>query len=270
MDPKQLGIPPIGLGTSKLGEATYNAIRTALDVGYTHLDTAQSYDSEETIGRALRDSGTKPADVFITTKVADTNLSDERFMPSVRDSLDKLGTDRVDLLLIHWPSHRDAVPFEHYMASLRAAKDQGYARMVGVSNYPIARLEQAIALLGAGLIVNNQVEVHPYLQNRKLVAWCRDHDILVTAYMPLGKGRILGDPVICGIAQRLGLPPATVVLAWLVQSGMITVPASTRRENLEANLRAADIRLAKEDMAAIHALDRGERFINPAKSPAWD
>lgn len=264
------GIPPVGLGTAKLGEATYGAIRAALDLGYTHLDTAQSYGSEETIGRALRDSGTRPDDVFITTKVDDSNLADDRFMPSVRASLDRLGVDRVDLLLVHWPSYRDTVPFADYMTSLAEAKAAGHARMIGVSNFTIAHLAKAEALVGPGALATNQVEVHPWLQNRKLRDWCAAHGISVTAYMPFGKGRVLADPEIAAVARRTGLSPATVTLAWILQSGMITIPASTRRENLAGNLAAAGVRLAGEDMAALDALDRGGRMINPAKAPAWD
>ena len=263
-------IPPIGFGTSLLGDNAYQAIVTALEAGYRHIDTAQTYDSEALIGKALRETGTRREDVFLTTKLADKNLADGVFMPSLENSLVALGTDHVDLLLIHWPSHQDAVPMETYMASLAAAKARGWARMIGVSNFPTAYLQRAIDILGPGELVNNQVELHPYLQNRTLRDYCGGHGIKVTAYMPLGKGKVLSDPVIGAIAERNSATPAIITLAWMLQLGIIVIPASANPAHIRANLTARDVILSDEDMAAIAALDRGERMIDPPKAPAWD
>jgi len=144
------GIPVIGFGTSGLGGKAEVAIATALEVGFRHLDTAQSYGTEEVIGRVLRASRLKRDDVFLTTKIADANLGKNRFMPSLRQSLDRLGADHVDLLLIHWPSHRDAVPLADYLAALAEARADGLARLIGVSNFPTALLDRSVAILGPG------------------------------------------------------------------------------------------------------------------------
>ncbi len=263
-------IPPIGFGTSLLGNRTYEAILAALEAGYRHIDTAQTYDTEALIGKALRESGRSRADVFITTKIADKNLAEGVFKPSLENSLAALDVDHVDLLLIHWPSHRDVVPMRDYMTALVDARERGATRMIGVSNFPIAWLERAIAIVGADQIVTNQVELHPYLQNRKLRAFCDENGIGVTAYMPLGKGRVLSDPVIGDIAERHGTTPAIVTLAWLLQLGIIVIPASANRRHIEANLRAGDLLLSEPEMAAMAALDRGERMIDPPKASAWD
>lgn len=267
---KRNGIPMIGFGTSGLGGQAEEAIATALEVGYRHLDTAQSYGTEETIGRVLRDSPLPRADIFLTTKIADANLGRDRFMPSLRQSLDRLGADYVDLLLIHWPSPGDTVPLADYMTALAQAKADGLARLIGVSNFTTALLDKSTAILGPGALATDQVEMHPHFHNRKVLAWCDAHGIAVTAYMPLGLGRVLDDPALTAIADRIGASPAQVALAWLIQRGVIVIPASKRRAHMEANLAAADITLDDDDMAAMAKTDRNHRMINPAKSPAWD
>jgi 2,5-diketo-D-gluconate reductase B len=264
------GIPMIGFGTSGLGDKAHEAIGTALEVGYRHLDTAQSYGTEETIGRVLRDSGLPRSEVFLTTKIADANLAADRFMPSLRQSLDRLGTDYVDLLLIHWPSPDDAVPLADYMTALAEAKTNGRARLIGVSNFTTALLDKSMAILGPGALATNQVEMHPHFHNRTVLAWCDAHGIAVTAYMPLGLGRVLSAPALAAIAARTISSPAQVALAWLIQQGVIVIPASKSRAHMEANLTAADITLSDAEMAAMARTDRNHRMINPAKSPVWD
>jgi 2,5-diketo-D-gluconate reductase B len=163
-------IPQLGYGTwARTGDDGVAAIATALEIGYRHLDTAQPYGTEAPIARAIKMSGLKRSELFITTKVAEANLGRERFLPSVRESLDTLEMDAVDLLLIHWPSAGDAVPFEHYIEALGEARSLGLARLIGVSNFTIAMLDRADEILGRGAIATNQVEVHPFLQNRPLL-----------------------------------------------------------------------------------------------------
>lgn len=264
-------IPQIGLGTwNRLGPEGVAVVRTALELGYRHLDTAQSYGSEPTVAEAIRQSGVPRDAVFITSKVADTNLDRDRFLPSVRRSLDDLATDHVDLMLIHWPSARDAVPFADYVEALGEIQARGWARKIGVSNFPIALVDRAEAILGPGRLAANQVEVHPYLQNRRLRAHCASKGIAVTAYMPLAKGRVADDPVLKGIAERRGVTPAQVTLAFLMAEGLIVIPASTDRGRLAGNLAAASITLSAEEMATVRALDRNGRIIDPEKSPRWD
>ncbi|WP_425964326.1 aldo/keto reductase [Rhizobium nepotum] len=152
-------------------------------------------------------SGLPRSDVFVTTKVAEGNLSRSAFLPSVRKSLDTLKLDAVDLLLIHWPSANDAVPFDHYVESLGEAKSLGYTRLIGVSNFTKAMIDQAQEILGPGELATNQVEVHPFLQNRNLRNHCEAAGIAVTAYMPLAKGKVQDDPTIAAVAARIGCEP---------------------------------------------------------------
>ena len=264
-------IPPLGLGTfGRTGDDGVEAVLAALAIGYRHLDTAQTYDTEAPIGRALRQSGLKRDEVFITTKVADTKLTRADFMPSLRLSLERLGVDCVDLTLIYWPSHRDAVPLAEYMEELARAKELGLTRLIGVSNFTIDYLTRSLAILGPGALATNQIELHPYFQNRKVRAWCAANGVAVTAHMPLAEGRVTTDPVIAAIAERHGETSAAVALAFLLQQGVIVIPASGRRKHMVANFRATKVKLADDEKAVIAALERGDRMLNPIKSPAWD
>ena len=167
------GIPPVGLGTSsgRSPEEATAAILAGIEAGYRHLDTAQNYDTEASVGEAVRRSGLPRSDFFLTTKVGDARLDRASFLPSVEKSLATMGVEQVNLLLIHWPLKDEAVPFESYMQDLAEAKSRGWTRLIGVSNYPIARLQQTGAVLGAGAIVTNQMEISPYLQSPKLSAY---------------------------------------------------------------------------------------------------
>ena len=208
--------------------------------------------------------------MFVTTKVWTDNLGSGQVIPSLRESLQRLGLERIDLTLIHWPSPNDEIPVAQYLGELLEAKRQGLTAAIGVSNFTIAHLRQAIEAVGVEEIATNQVEIHPLLQNRKLVAFARQQDIHLTAYMPLAYGKVLAEPEIQRIAAAHGASPAQVALAWSLQQGYTVIPSSTKRENLAANLAAAELRLSTEDMTAIEALDRGERVANPGFAPRWD
>jgi 2,5-diketo-D-gluconate reductase B len=264
-------IPQMGLGTyGRTGDEGLAAMLMAIELGYRHLDTAQSYGTEVTVGRAIPRSGLKRDEIFVTTKVADTNLDKASFLPSVEKSLETMQLDQVDLLLIHWPSARDAVPFEDYMIALGEAKARGWARMIGVSNYPIADLERSTAILGAGALATNQVEIHPYLQSPKLAGYARANGLQLTAYMPLAKGRMSDDPVLKAIAEKHGVTAAAISLAFLMSEGYVVIPSSSDESRLRENLAALDVTLSSDDIASIRTLDRGDRMINPQKSPRWD
>ena len=264
-------IPKLGLGTSgRAGDAGLAAILKALEVGYRHIDTAQSYGSEACVGEAVRRSGVPRSQVFITTKVADTKLDKSRFMDSVERSLDTIGLGPVDLLLIHWPSKDDAVPFEDYMLELAEAQRRGHTRLIGVSNSPIALLERTEQLLGPGAIATDQVEIHPYMQAPKLVAHARSKGLTLTAYQPLCRGAVASDPVLQRIGAKHSVTASAVSLAFLTAMGHIVIPASTSEANLRANLQARDVTLDADDIEAIRVLHRGDRRIDPDKSPAWD
>jgi len=264
-------IPRMGLGTyGRTGGDGLAALLKALELGYRHLDTAQSYGTEENVGRAVAQSGLRREDVFVTTKVADTNLDQARFMPSVERSLEALAMGHVDLLLVHWPSAKDAVPFDVYMTALAHAQDAGLARQIGVSNFPIAHLERAKALLGEGRLATDQVEIHPYLQSPKLRDYARTSGLSLTAYMALAKGRVSEDPILAEIAARHGVTAAAVSLAFLMQEGHIVIPSSADESRLRENLAASSVSLSADEMTTIRRLDRGDRIVNPEKSPSWD
>jgi len=267
-----MSIPAFGLGTFRLKRQTViDSVRNALDVGYRAIDTAQIYENEAEVGQAIAESGVARDELFITTKIWIANFHHDALLDSLRESLRKLRADHVELTLIHWPSPKDAVPMAEYLGALAEAKSQGLTRQIGISNFTIAQTRQAIEILGAGAIATNQIEVHPYLQNRALIAFLKDQGIHVTAYMSLAYGEVLKDPVIQAIAARRQGTTAQVALAWASQQGFAVIPSSTKRDNLAGNLLAADLRLSDEDMAQIATLDRGHRLANPeAIAPAWD
>ncbi|VFR23345.1 Methylglyoxal reductase, acetol producing / 2,5-diketo-D-gluconic acid reductase B [plant metagenome] len=267
-----MSTPAFGLGTFRLkDQAAYDSVSQALDAGYRLIDTAQIYGNEAEVGRALADSGVPRRDVFLTTKIWIDSFSRDKLVPSLKESLKKLRTEQVDLTLIHWPSPKDLVPMQEYLEALADAKAQGLTRAIGVSNFTIAQLDQAIGILGAKEIATNQIEVHPFLQNRKLTAHARTRGIHVTSYMTLAYGKVIDDAVINEVARRHGATPAQVALAWALQQGYAVIPSSTKRANLEGNLKAQSITLDDEDMKRIATLDRGERLANPEGiAPAWD
>ena len=267
-----MSIPAFGLGTFRLkGQTVIDSVRNALDVGYRAIDTAQIYDNEAEVGQAIAESGVPRPELFLTTKIWISQFRHDDLLASLRESLRKLRTDHVDLTLIHWPSPKDAVPMAEYLGALAEAKSLGLTRQIGISNFTIAQTRQAIEILGAEAIATNQIEVHPYLQNRALIGFLREQGIPVTAYMSLAYGEVLKDPVIQAIAQRYQASPAQVALAWALQQGFAVIPSSTKRENLAGNLLAAELRLSDEDMAQIATLDRGHRLANPdGIAPVWD
>lgn len=265
-------IPAFGLGTFRLtDEAVIASVKTALELGYRAIDTAQIYGNEAAIGEALAQSGVAREELFITTKIWTENLSAERAIPSLHESLKKLGTDYVDLTLIHWPSPGAAVAVDVTMHELMKAKSQGLTRQIGVSNFTIALMEQAVAAVGAENIATNQIELSPYLQNRKVVDWAKQHGIPITSYMTLAYGKALQDEVIGRIAMKHGATPAQVILAWAMGEGYAVIPSSTKRENLASNLLARSLRLDAQDKTAIAALECNDRLVSPqGLAPNWD
>ncbi|TNC51638.1 aldo/keto reductase [Rubellimicrobium rubrum] len=265
------GIPVLGLGTfGRTGPEGLAAILEALEAGYRHIDTAQSYGTEANVGEAIRRSGLPRDEVFVTTKIADTHLDSPRALESVARSLETMGLDRIDLLLIHWPSQNDQVPFENYMTALAEAQDRGWARLIGVSNFTIRHLDRAEALLGPGRLATNQVEIHPYLQTPRLAAFAKAKGLPLTAYQPLAKGEVARDPTLSRIGKAHDVSAAAVALAFLMAQGHIVIPASSDPARLRGNLEALTVSLSEDELAQIRALDRGQRLINPDKAPDWD
>ena len=267
-----MSIPAFGLGTFRLqGQVVIDSVSTALALGYRVIDTAQIYENEAEVGEAIAASGIAREELFITSKIWVANLAGDRLIESLKESLDKLQTDYLDLTLIHWPSPDDQVPVAAFMGALLEAKRMGLTRQIGVSNFTLDLMKQAIAAIGAEHIATNQIELHPYLQNRKVVAFAQSQGIGITSYMTLAYGEVLKDPLIQQIAERLQATPAQVTLAWAMQSGYSVIPSSTRRTNLESNLKARELTLSEADMALIATLDRGHRLTSPKGiAPDWD
>lgn len=265
-------IPAFGLGTFRLkDDVVIASVKTALELGYRAIDTAQIYDNEAAVGQALAESGIPRSELFITTKIWTENLSKEALIPSLKESLKKLRTDYVDLTLIHWPSPNDAVSVEEFMQALLEAKESGLTRQIGISNFTIPLMEKAIAAVGAENIATNQIELSPYLQNRKVVDWAKQHGIHITSYMTLAYGKALKDATIQKIADKHQATPAQVILAWAMAEGYAVIPSSTKRENLASNLLAQQLKLDEADKAAIAALECNDRLVSPeGLAPEWD
>ncbi|WP_140918106.1 2,5-didehydrogluconate reductase DkgB [Limnobaculum xujianqingii] len=267
-----MNIPVFGLGTFRLqNEVVIDSVRNALDLGYRVIDTAQIYENEAEIGTAISQSGINREELFITTKIWIANLSKEKLIPSLRESLEKLKTSYVNLTLIHWPSPNDEVSVAEYMAELIKAKELGLTRQIGVSNFTIALMQNAIDAVGAENIATNQIELSPYLQNKQVVEFAQRNNISITSYMTLAYGKALQDEVIKNIATRHNATSAQVILAWAMQSGYAVIPSSTKRENLASNLLAQQLRLSEKDMAEIANLDCSGRLVSPeGLAPDWD
>ena len=264
-------MPFLGSGTFRLkGDIAYQSVMQSLKLGYRHIDTAQIYGNEKEVGDAIRDSGIPREDIFLTTKVWIDRFTKDAFLPSVKESLEKLQTSYVDLLLIHWPSPKDEVAMDEYLDELKQAKELGLTRHIGISNFTTEQTAKAINILGEGEILTNQFEVHPYLQNTKLVDYCQEHSILVTGYMPFAVGKVLQDKTIVAIAEKHQATAAQVVLAWVRQKEIATIPSSTKEKNLKSNLEATKLVLDAEDMASIEKLDCNDRQANPGFAPEWD
>lgn len=265
-------LPLFGLGTFRLkGQVAIDSVSQALELGYRAIDTAQIYGNEAEVGQAIAASSVPREQLYLTSKIWTENLGADRLIPSLKESLHKLRTDHLDLTLIHWPSPNGAVAVDEFMGALMQARTEGLTREIGVSNFTIDLLRQAIEVTGPGQIATNQIELHPYLQNRRLVQFMAAQDIAVTSYMTLGYGKVLQDPVIQAIATQHNATPAQVALAWAMQLGYAVIPSSTKRENLAGNLKAVELRLSDADMARIAALDSGQRITDPAGlAPQWD
>ncbi|MBU2977489.1 2,5-didehydrogluconate reductase DkgB [Alteromonas sp. C1M14] len=264
-------MPQLGAGTYRLeGDEARRAVCDAISVGFRHIDTAQFYGNEEQIGDAIKTSGLPRDDFFITTKVWHENLDQGSFMPSVHESLNKLKLDYVDLLLIHWPSPNQQIPMSTYLSLLKQVKDEGLARHIGVSNFTMAQIDEAESILGAGEIFTNQIELHPFFQNRQVAEHCKAKNIGITAYMPFAVGKVMKDETLKAVAEQFDATPAQVVLAWMEEKGINAIPSSTNKDHLKANIEYGKVKLNKDQIQRIDELDNGERIVDPEFAPNWD
>ena len=263
-------VPAIGYGTWTLsGDACIQAVGWALEAGYRHLDTARMYGNETEVGQAIKTSGLKRDDLFVTTKVWWTDIASGALERSAEGSLQRLGLDQVDLLLIHWPNA--TVPLAESTAALCRTKAQGLARHIGVSNYPSAMLDEAVRHATEPLVMN-QVEYHPYLDQSTVKRACERHGMAMTAYSPLGRAAVLQDPTLKGIAEAHCRSVSQVILRWHVQQpGVVAIPRSATRDHIAENLDVFGFELSAEEMRRISALARPDgRVITPDFAPDWD
>jgi diketogulonate reductase-like aldo/keto reductase len=245
-------IPLIGLGTWDLrGKLCARMVEQALGLGYRHIDTAAMYRNENEVGEGLRASGVPRGEVFITTKVWSSDLRARDFERSARDSLGKLRLDQVDLLLIHWPN--SSVPLKDTIGALCKMKREGVARHVGVSNFDAVLVAEAVTLSTEPL-VNNQIELHPYLDQGKTIAASRKAGLSVTAYSPIARGRVKGDALLSRIGRAHGKTAAQVSLRYLVQQDIVVIPKTSRAERLTENAAIFDFTLTPSEMKEIAAL----------------
>jgi 2,5-diketo-D-gluconate reductase B len=264
----RLRIPRIGLGTWQLrGAQAQGAVEGAIGLGYRHIDTAAMYGNEDAVGAGIAASGVPREEIFLATKVWWTELAPDALRASVEASLARLATPYADLVLIHWPARGMDLPAA--LGALARVQRDGLARAVGVSNFPPGLLKQALDL-GIAPIAALQVECHVYLWQEALAALCRRHDLALTAYSPIAKAQVNDDPVMRAIAAKHGATPVQVALAWLLaQENVVAIPKSGRAEGQRENLTAAAIRLDSLDMAAIGALPKARRLVNPDFAPDW-
>jgi diketogulonate reductase-like aldo/keto reductase len=256
-------LPLLGLGVWQVpdGPECVNAVRWALELGYRHIDTAQAYGNEGSVGKALRESGVPREEVFLTTKFYPRNGDPAA---AAEESLRRLGVDQVDLYIIHWPEGGPTWAWP----GMERARELGHARSIGVSNFSVAELEQVMAEAASPPVVN-QVEFSPLEYRRALLDACRERAVAVEAYSPLGTGGHLSNEVVRRIAERVGRTPAHVLLRWCLQHELPVIPKSTHRERIEENARIFDFSLSDEDMAELDALDETGGTDRALESKWW-
>jgi len=262
-------IPAIGLGTWDLrGRTCARIVEQALRLGYRHIDTAEMYDNEREVGEGLRASGVNRDDVFVTTKVWPSHLAPHELERAAKESLARLRLTHVDLLLIHWPNPQ--IPLEETIPALCKMKAAGYARYVGVSNFTVALIEQAVKLASEPL-VTNQIEWHPFLDQSKVRAACARRGLSITAYSPIARGKAAGDKALALVGMHYRKTAAQVCLRFLLQEGAIVIPRTAKLERLSENLAVTDFELNDAEMDEIRKLGspRG-RMVDMGSGPDWD
>lgn len=261
---QDLEIPSIGLGTWQMeGDECANAVENALEMGYRHIDTARIYGNEEAVGRGLERADVSREEVFLTTKVWRDSLTREDALDEARGCLDRLGVDYVDLLLVHWPN--DTVPIEETLGAFEQLRDEGLTRHIGVSNFTPGLLDEARSVAD---IVLNQVEMHPYFRQEEMVSYCQEHDLALTAYSPLARGRVTDDPVLQEIGDRHDRTAAQVALRWLIQQeNVAAIPKAAPADLQRENLAAMGFELDREEMGEIGSLEQRAKLVDPGFAP---
>ncbi|MHC4250270.1 MAG: aldo/keto reductase [Planctomycetota bacterium] len=265
-------MPLLGFGVFQIadGEECERAVREALDAGYRHIDTAAMYGNERSVGRAIAASGVPRGDVFVTTKVPPSQLGREKTRAVAEKSLGLLGMDYVDLLLIHWPL-REGV--DEAWDAMREMRDEGKLRSIGVSNFTVRRFEEQFFKSAGGDAVEapavDQIELHPFLTRRDLLAYCREKAIQPEGYSPLARAERMDDPVLTELAKKYGKTVAQVMIRWQLQQSVVVIPKSSRPERIKENAKVFDFEISDDDMARIDALDEGFYTIKWRPEEGW-
>jgi Aldo/keto reductases, related to diketogulonate reductase len=255
-------IPQVGLGVWQTpNDVAVEAVRTALEAGYRHVDTAAIYGNEDGVGQGLRASGAPRAEVFVTTKVWNENQGYDAALKATKDSLRRLGLEQVDLLLIHWPSPSRGLYVDTWKALIQARKD-GLARSIGVSNFEPEHLERIIGETGVAPALN-QIELHPRFQQKAARAANEAHGVRTESWSPLGRGLLLADPVVANIARKHGRTPAQVIIRWHIENGLIVIPKSVTPSRIRENFDVFNFALDADDLAAFAGLDDPDGRIGP-------
>ena len=263
-------MPAIGFGTMELPHRPAELVAAAIASGYRHIDTARKYRTEEPVGEGIRASGIARDELFVTTKVTEENARESDFLRSAETSLKALGLDHVDLLLIHWPQPK--VPFSETLGALAKAKRSGLTRHIGVSNFTLAMLEEAVHVCPEPLITN-QIEYHAYLPQDRMLAALQRHGMILTAYCPVARGKLLDDPVVGEIAKARGKTHAQICLRWLIQQPVVAaVPRALEEQHIVENLDVFNFSLTGDEMQRLSDLrKRNIRIADPPeRAPKWD
>jgi 2,5-diketo-D-gluconate reductase B len=263
-----LEVPEIGLGTYKLHDREcVRIVRSALDIGYRHIDTAQMYKNEREIGEAIGISNVPREDIFLSTKIWHTNLDADDVLQSTEESLRQLDTPYVDLLMIHWPNMQ--YDLRATIESMLVLRDQGKAMNIGVANFPLYLLKKVNDEIRAPIFCD-QVEFHPFIDQLDLLDYAIDNDIMITAYSPLAKGEVAKNKDLQEIGEKYGKSPAQISLRWLIeQENVVAIPKSSSEEHLKENFEVFDFYLEDEDFDRIDQLDKSTRLVNPSFAPKW-
>jgi len=260
-------IPKLGLGTwqNEDPEECANSVKTALEMGYKHIDTAQIYGNEEHVGKGLEEAEVDREDYFLASKVWTDQLERENVIESTKESLEKLGVESVDLMYVHWPSGE--YDPQDTLKGFKELIHSGEIKAIGISNFTPEQVDKAMEIAPKHIIAN-QVEMHPLLQQEELLEKCREHDIKLVAYSPLARGKVFDIPELNEIAEKHGVSEAQVSLAWLMQKeGVVVIPKATGEDHIRDNYNALDLELDEEDVEKIDSIEREERQVDPDFAP---
>ncbi len=262
-------VPALGFGTWQIkGEKCREAVEKALKIGYRHIDTAQAYDNEEYVGEAIQNSEVDREDIWLTTKIWRSNFQSEDVKSSFEESLEKLQTEYVDLLLIHWPHGQ--IPFKETLDAMSDLVDEGKVRNIGISNFTTSQMEE-VEEVSEKPVLTNQVEYHPFLSQDELLEDCRERCMMLTAYSPLARGEVLDNPLLKEIGDKYDKTLAQITLRWLIQQENVSaIPKSSTEKHQRENFEIFDFELEPEEMEKISNLACGERKVDPGFGPSWD